>query len=97
MSCIEDPRTNDKYFISKCYDLLGGVGLGKYDGIGEHYFYQSHFSINFVGVFLPVGSKTTETNYREINARLMARRGRKNIEVLSISGDQYDGGAGDDV
>ena len=34
--------------------------------------------------------------HREIKARLVAYRGRENIKVVGMAGEQYDGGADDD-
>ena len=93
---IEEPRTNDNSFSSEQDDLLGSLGLGKYGGSGEHSFDQSHCSANFAGGFLPVGSKITDMTHRERKAKLMARRGRKNIEVVGVAGEQCDGRADND-
>ena len=38
----------------------------------------------------------TETTQRERKYILMASRGRENIEVVVISGEEYDGGEDDD-
>ena len=77
--------------------LLRSLGLGKYGGRGEHSFDHSHCSDNFSGGSLPVGSKITEMNHRKRKARLMARRGRKNIKVVvGMAGEQYYVEADDD-
>ena len=70
--------------------------MGKYGGSGEHSFGQSHCSANFVWEFLPVGSKITEMTHRERNSRIMERGGRKNIEVVRMSVEKYDGGVEND-
>ena len=37
--------------------------------------------------------KITEMIHRERKSRIMAHRGRKNIEVVGMEGEKYDGGA----
>ena len=96
LAYTEESWTNDNSYISKWYDLLGGLCLGKYGGSSENSYDQSHYSANFSGEFLPVGSKINDMNHRERKARLMERRGRGNIEAVGMTGEQYDGGADDD-
>ena len=92
----EDPHTNDNYFSSNQDDLLRSLGLGPYCGSVEHSFDQSHCSANFAGGFLPVGSKITEMTHRERKSRLMAHRGREQIDVVGMAGEKYDGGVDND-
>ena len=51
--------------------------MGKYGGSDEHSFDQRHFSENFFGELLPVGSKITEMTHKERKSRLMESRGEK--------------------
>ena len=69
--------------------------MGKYVGSSEYYFDQSHCYANFVGLFLPAGSKITKMNHRDKNARLKTQIGRENIEMVGIAGERYYGGADD--
>ena len=94
MAYAEEPRTNANSFRSVQDNLLGRIGLGKYGGSGEQSFDQSQCCANFPGGLLPVGSKITDITHRDRYARLMAHRGRENIKVVGIAGEQYDGGAG---
>ena len=71
LAYTEEPRTNDNSFRSEQEELLEILGMGKYGGSSEHSFGQSHYSANFSGGLLPVGSKITEMTHRERNFRLM--------------------------
>ena len=92
----EEPQTNDNSFRYKRDDLLGSLVMGKYGGSSEHSFDQIHCSAKLFWGLLPVRSKITDMAHMEKKAKLMARRGRKNIEAVGMACEQYDGGADND-